>query len=144
LARLRIDSIVPSAVKEAMASSTLLRRNVSLASRTAPTPTGESGRGLSEISRSPAKVGSDFCSAQNEGPHTRATLTVPRLRALSASSSEPMGKRLQRSSAGSACRYWMSRMSALVPMVAPIALDFGRSAKDFRPASAVTRTYEVR
>src|SRR5262249_37433796 len=129
-ARSRMSWIEPSAVRDAMASSTLLRRKVSFASRIAPTLTADSGKGFADISRRPANAGSDFCSAQNDGPHTRATPTVPRTTAPSANSSDPMGKRLQRCSAGSACRYWMSRKSALVPMVAPIALDFGKSASD--------------
>ena len=43
-----------------------------------------------------------------------------------------IGKRSQRSAAGSDCRYWIRRRSLLVPMVAPIACDFGRSASDFQ------------
>ncbi len=88
-----------------MASSTLLRRNVSLASRVAPTPTGESGSGAGEISRSPANAGSDFLQRpERRPPHQRDADGAAHRAPASANSSEPMGKRLQRWSAGSACK----------------------------------------
>src|SRR5262245_4507211 len=135
-----IASSVPSAVSEAMARSTLLRRNDSFESSAAPTSAVETGSGVGAITRSLAKSCSRVCSAHSAGAHTSAAPAVPRKTARSAASSSAMGKRLQRSLAGKACRYWIRRRSALVPMVAPIACDRGMSARDFQLGSVTATT----
>ena len=76
--------MVPSAVSEAIAWSTLLRRKASLASTAAPISALSVGNGVDEIARTLAMAGSACASAQSEGPHTKATPTVPCTNAASA------------------------------------------------------------
>src|SRR5262249_36280638 len=128
-------SSVPSAVSEAMARSTPLRRNDSFESSAAPTSAVETGSGVGAITRSLVSSWSRACSAHSAGAHTSAAPAVPRRTARSAASSSAIGKRLQRWFAGKASRYWIRRRSALVPMVAPIACDRGMSASDCQPGS---------
>src|SRR5207247_8647106 len=113
---LKMAWIVPSAVSEAIARSRLLRKNASFASIAGPTSAVDAGSGAGALTRSPAKAWSLACSVQSEGAQTSAAPVVPRKTARSAAASSDIGKRLQRSFGASACRYWIRRRSALVPI----------------------------
>src|ERR1700704_6102493 len=116
----------------------LLRRKDCLLSRMAPTSAVDTGNGLGAICGNFAMPASVFRSAQSAGAQTRPAPVVPPTTARSAASSDDIGYLSQRLPAGIARRYCDSRMSALVPTVAPIGCVVGMSASDFQVGSAAT------